>query len=399
MDLTVKGQKSIELNNNVVSNILNLYSEEALSQRDIFKQAFINNSIEYKDLREECDKLLLPWQYFLLDENQFKTITRKIQNLRIGKVSPKLLAKRRGEGSITSKRIIDRLIRCQEFVTNEMQLPQNCFCGLLKNDQIKVAAQKLIEHFQIDLDKFRSYTKEHALDYLIKQIEDKHINISLGVFDNNKLLPYLESVRQIYRNTSGFVIKDDKLPFVFLPAELNQDEATARRIYTLLYLVVIIGLELYDYSIDEDFVSKIINSDINETRIHNIVSEVLLPTEVTDRYKNTEFTITDRDLIASNFKLTPTAVLTILRKRKIITAEQNDELKTELTTRRTNGFIRGRHISQAVLKFNGKYTVIAVNQAVRNGHISGIDAQQLIFGRINKSGYKEYLNSKVYEYS
>ena len=259
MWITNKGIKSTEIDDIVVRCILNLYPEEQLEQRQHFQGAFSNNEMEFKTFKEETEKILIPWQMFFLNKENFYKQAANISDQRENKVSKKLLSKRCGIGDITSKRIIDRLIRQQNYVTktNSFNFPVNIFCNSLKDKQIKSAARHLLAYFEIDIDRVRKLrSKDSALKYFIQQVEEKNINVSRGVL-TNKILPNHQVVpSEVYKNTSGFVIKDDCLPFIFLPSETNPDEVEGRQIYTLVFLLIVIGLGEYDYSLDKNFYNK-----------------------------------------------------------------------------------------------------------------------------------------------
>src|SRR5262249_39060117 len=132
MWITVDRQNSIKISDQTVDRILNLYPEEELTRRSAFKNASDTGTLEFDVLKEESEKILIPWQLFLLDEEKLDRELAHIHKQRIDKVSPKLIAKRKGAGDVTSKRIIDRLIRLQNFVSKGAGLEANPFCGSLR---------------------------------------------------------------------------------------------------------------------------------------------------------------------------------------------------------------------------------------------------------------------------
>lgn len=394
MILTVNKKQSVEIENAVVKQILNMYPEEKLIERSTFREAFTDDSIEYKELVEESKKILIPWQMFLLNSGNLKKELAHIDKMRADKISPKLMAKRRGIGNVTSKRIIDRLIRLQNFITATQFLPQNTFCGSLVGKSNTEAVAHILSFFEIDINKFRSYkSKSSALGYLLEKIENKYINISQGVLAN-KMLPAWQVVdNSIYKNTSGFVIKDDEIPFIFLPSEVNPDEVEGRQIYTLIYLIVLIGLNEYDFYIGKDFKAKAVSATNKQKKIYAITSEFLLPSERTKGLQNSKITVTTRDNLASEYKITPTAVVVTLRIRNVIPTKTEYEAllpppydPSKASTRQS----RSPKIETSVRKFCGKYSFDFINAEIRNGQLSSTQAQYLLFGAVNKKNFKKY---------
>lgn len=382
------------ISENVVRSVLGLYPEENLHERIIFDHAFTTGSIEYSDLKNESEKILVPWQLFFLEDANLESEIAHIIEQREYKVSSKLMAKRKGSGSTTSKRIIDRLIRQQNFLIKSSRFSQNKFCGSLKSMTVNDAAVHLIKHFNIEMSYFWSRSsKLQALEYLIEQVEIGKINVSRGVLTNG-ILPYLESSRDVYRNTSGFLIKDDKVPFVFLPSEVNPNEVESRQIYTLIYLLVIIGLDQYEYFLDHDFNTQLFKAGKQEQKIHAITSEILLPKNETETLKNIEITEETRDDWCKQFKISPSAFVTTLRIRKIIDKELYNQLLPEPfdPKRKNKSPARTPRVSTSARKFCGHYTYDAINSGIRSGSLANTQAQYLLFGTINKKRFKKYRN-------
>lgn len=394
MWITVKGNNSTEIEDSVVKRILNLYPEENLDQRVVFQTAFSKGNIEYKDLVSESGKLLIPWQMFFLDSNNLNTQIAHIETQRKHKVSAKLVTKRRGIGEVTSKRIMDRLIRQQNFLTSTGTFSVNSFCGSLKGVQTRKAADHVLKYFSVDRNILWKYKgKKRALEYLINQIGSSNISISRGVL-TNKLLPTWHVVpSDVYRNTSGFAIKDDCIPFVFLPSEINPDEVESRQIYTLIYLITVIGLDQYEYYLDKDFKAMIINAKGMTARIHAITAEFLVPAEETEKLKSQTVTPAIRDTLSDMFKVSPLALITILRIRRIITKSEYELLKpSPFVSKKQKTPMRSPKVSTSVEKFCGSKSFTAINSGIKSKILSNVQAQHLIFGGANKKGYYKYCN-------
>ena len=397
MWVTVNGTRSTEIDDDVVERVLNLYPEEELFNRRVFVDAFSNGTIEFTNLKDESEKILIPWQLFFLTPDNLDTQTQRIDELRQHKVSAKLVAKRRGMGDVTSKRIIDRLIRQQNFVTSTEVLPTNTFCGSLARLSTSNAVAGILAHFEIDRPwLWKTDGKGKALEYLISQVEAKSINVSRGVL-THKLLPNHQVVPgNIYKNTSGFAIRDEYLPFVFLPGEINPDEVESRQIYSLIYLLVVIGLDQYEYILEKDFTAKLLSASGMSRRIHNITTELLIPSSETEKLRGTEITIAVRDRLASQFKVSPSALVITLRIRNVISKKQYDALMpAPYVPRKRTGetHMRSPKITTAVRKFCGKRTYEVINRSIVNRSLTNIQAQYLIFGSVNKKGFRAYRNT------
>lgn len=393
MWVCTNGKKSTEIETSSIRGLLGIYSEENLINRSIFKKAIEDDLIEFKDLKNESSKILIPWQLFFLNTINLKKELEHINKTRLDKVSPKLIAKRKGAGNITSKRIIDRLIRLQNYICENNNTLHNPFCGSLVGKKDKEVIEHILSFFSIDLNTFRGYkNKATSLEYLIKKIESKNINISQGVL-TNKMLPTWQVVENsVYKNTSGFVIKDDKIPFIFLPSEINPDETDGRQIYTLIYLLILIGLNEYNYFIERDFKTKAIKATGKQSMLYRLTSELLLPKEFTDTLKGEEITPEIRDDLSFKYKITPTAFLVTLRIRKIITKEEYINLlppEYKKPKQKKNN-MHAPGIETSVRKFCGKYSFDVINSAIKSGAIQSIHAQYLLFGGVNKKGYKKY---------
>jgi hypothetical protein len=390
MQITVKRKNSVSLDDIVVRRVLDLYPEEKLVERSIFEAGLNGTPVDFQKFQEECEKILIPWQLFLLSEANLNTELAHVESQR-QKVSQKLFAKRRGSGNVTSKRIIDRLIRCQNYVTQTGTFPKHAFCGSLKGMRPVDAAAHIAAYFDINVNVFRSKRKAEALAYLIKQLEEKNINVSQGVL-TNKILPEVKGVRDVYKGTSGFAIKDEKVPFIFIPSEINPDEKDGRQIYTLIYLLIVVGLEEYEYIINKDFKANLLASRGTQNRIYNIASEFLLPQAKTEEYRGVEITEVIRDELSSEYKITPSAVIVIFRKRGHIPDQTTYEalLPDPQPPASKNGPRRSPSIEVSVRKFNGKYVCDLANAAIKIRALLPVQAQYLLFGVVNKKKFKLY---------
>lgn len=389
--------EAVELDDEVFKTLLNFYPEEKLAEYSVFQNALEKESITITELKSVSEKVHLQWQMFLLNIDNLKRELKNIETHRVDNFPKSLLEihKRKGVGNITSKRIIDRQIRIQSFVAD--QLPEDFVCdftGSLKAKNIEESVKHIIEYFKIDINHFQTRNGiEKSKDYLIERIQSKsNINVSQGVRTNG-ILPEIKNTFDLFKNTSGFVVKDKKIPFVFLPSEINPDENHYRQIYTLLYLTVVIGMEEYSHAI-ENYSIKKIRDDKKYRKINNIVSAVLLPQSVTNTLKSEDI---DKDLVnelKQKYRLSYTAILFILRLRKIIDENQRKSLELPKKERSAiistaKKFFNTPRINTSVRKFCGNVATEKIISAIKHGLYPN-QAQMIIFGRFRKDKWIEF---------
>lgn len=390
MWISVNGAKVIEIDDSVVRMLLSLYPEENLLERPVFTDALKNDQIDLRKLKSEADMILVPWQMFLLTSKVLKEQLLHIERQREIKLTGKIAGKRKGQGNTTSKRILDRMIRLQNFTVAKIASSPNAFCQSLLNMSYKGGSDHIASHFGIDRDKlWRFDTKEKALDYLIKQVEGRSFNVSRGVL-THKFLPHTSVVNgAVYKATSGFILHDNCIPFIFLPGEINPNEVTSRQIYSLIYLLVVAGLGDYTYSIEKDFRALQATKPALK-KIHGIVTEFLYPNSHSDSLRGVNIDSSQVRQITEKYKMSPTAILTTLKLRGVIDQATFEELSPDPLPSLPPSTKRSPHVSTAARKLCGLQGHTAVSNAVRSSQIAPAQAQYLLFGAINKTAFRKY---------
>lgn len=168
------------------------------------------------------------------------------------------------------------------------------------------------------------------------------------------------------------------------------DEREGRQILTLVYLLALIGLEAYEHVIEKDFKVSMLAATGKQAVAYDVASEFLLPTNDTNALRGTVITEITRDDLAKRHKLTPTAVLVILRKRKIITYEQYNTLTPPPAPARAAKGGGPQAIDRSVRKFNGKHAFELINADFAAGRLTNMSTQYLLFGGPNKVQFKKY---------
>lgn len=389
--LKSRNKRIIDIDPALIAKILNLYPDENLIQRPFFLRAMETEEISYVKLREECHKLHLPWQLFLLDEMTLEKEIDKIKSRRTIKFTERLIANRGNNGEGISLRIADRLISLQEFARRDIQ-NNNSYCGLLKDIPPHLRSAAVMKHFNITPQDITGVGKERILERLIVCLERKDIRVSRGVLSNG-ILPEVKSIRQTYRKSSGFAIKDDKLPYIFLPNEIVDSESHGRQILTLLVLIILIGLDTYNLYIKGDL-EPYIQGHKGLQHAYTVATDILLPLDATS---DTDLTSVNSHAVfklSEKWPLTPTAIAITLRNRGVIkSSEELGEIINDIELR-TDGFKssvkRSSSMHNSIKKMCGDATNESIKSAIRSGSISSIQAQYLMFGRVDKTGFEKY---------
>lgn len=396
--ITIKanGSKVIDIDEASVETILNIYPDESLIDRPVFTDALRTGELSFSKLHTECETLMIPWQLFLLEPQKLEKAIEKIDAKRKAKFDKKLLANRaNGDKSGISLRIADRLIAFQEFAREQVS-DKNIFCGSLKNIHHSKWAEAVINYFEIDTMILSGGNKSKALESLITCVETKNIRVARGVLDStNRLLPVAKTVRQIYRKSSGFVIEDCKVPYIFLPNELNDSETSGRQILTLITLLILIGNNQYDMVLSGQLELLVDHHTKKLRQAFAVATEILLPFSATDMYKGLPIDTEVIEMLSSKYMLTPTAVIVTLSQRGLVVdAIHKQELlnatRKSLLTGDTKTYKRSANIDNAVKKWCGNATTTDIVDAIRSKSLSSIQAQYLIFGRVDKLRYAKF---------
>jgi hypothetical protein len=100
-----------------------------------------------------------------------------------------------------------------------------------------------------------------------------------------------------------------------------------------------------------------------------------------------------RDSLSTKFKVSPSALVITLRKRGVISKSEYESLKPPpYVPKKTVGHMHTPKVSTSVEKFCGQITFRTINGAIRSGSILSVQAQHLIWGAVNKKGYRKYRN-------
>jgi hypothetical protein len=197
----------------------------------------------------------------------------------------------------------------------------------------------------------------------------------------------------VYRKSSGFVVQDDRVPYVFLPNELNDNETAGRQILTLFVLLILIGNDQYNLSLNGEL-ELYVKGQKTLQQSFGVASEILLPFTTTDSYRGEKVTASTISELSSRYMLTPSAIIVTLSQRGLITNDsQKEQLLEDIKSaspNETSGIKRAANIDNAVKKLCGAATTSDIVKAIEAKSLSSIRAQYLIFGRVDKLRFARF---------
>jgi len=160
----------------------------------------------------------------------------------------------------------------------------------------------------------------------------------------------------------------------------------------LIYLLVIIGLGQYKFFLGKDFGAQIIKAGGAEQKLHDITSEILIPNAEVEAFRGHGMTTGKRDELSDKFKVSPSALVTTLWKRGILSRQEYEALKPAPYVKgRIKSQKRSPKVGTSVRKFCGKISTNAIIRGIQTRQLFPIQAQYLIWGAPNKKNYRKYL--------
>jgi len=394
MWITNYKKKCVEIEDDVFKDLLSFYPEEKLIHRPKFSEALGKDSISYRDLKSEAETLFIPWQMFFLEKTKLETQLKNIEQNRADRITTSFLSKRSGRSGSFSARLVDRFIRTQNFLVSNGSFSVNNFNKSLSGLNISEAVKSILSHFTIDMNIFRKQpTVAKAIDYLIACISKGNINVARGTTAHG-LMPSTKNHRMLYKNMSGFCLKDDKVPFIYLSTnEVVGEEAVGRQVYTLVYLLTLIGLDIYSFAVNAKSVVRVPNGDARTQLANAITSELLIPKKELEIYRGKKITWDDVKSISLDFKVTPRAVLFRLKKDVFITAYEHDLLLNRNPFIPKTQRMNGPRVETSVKKLSGDLVFNSANSLTKVGTLRPIQAQIILFGKPDSIKWREYRTS------
>ena len=195
------------------------------------------------------------------------------------------------------------------------------------------------------------------MEYLIQKIERQQVGVArFRIY--RSIVPTIKEIRATYKSSSGFILHDDKLPYISLPYQEKRDdqieESFGRQIYTLLFLLVALALGKSNVEIGYEFeeFDHEFKRDENAL-IHGVVGEIMLPSSETDHLTKGLVTSDYILELSTECKLTPKAVLVILQKRGKVSKDYV-LVRSESINNSKEEIRRSPKISTAISNFYGE---------------------------------------------
>lgn len=383
----------IKINREVLSIdkqvFIDLLDVSPLQEYKKYSEAITNNKISFHDLKDLAIRGGIPYALFFAPREIVKKhIEEKNRNL-IQKIPTKDELKIGTRGFVELKDIelvVKDIGRKQEFLKSRIltSASQNTYIGsIVKKVKLGFSIEEIAEgirnEFDIDLSVLRTLSKEKVLDYLRSCIEKKGILVS---FSSHNYMPQ-NLDREL--TISGICIKDKKFPFIFVNTRDGDEkpriiESSGRQIFTLLTMVVCIGLNQFVLSSKKgkgkNDVSKL---------AYKVASEILIPknhlTNITPLHLET---LKEK---AHFFKVTPSMLLYQLKENKKIDAASAETLWAQLKVEAQKKESKVKHQPLPVTgysKYNGDRFSREVVKAYTEGAITHLEVKNILFRKGKK---------------
>ena len=232
--------------------------------------------------------------------------------MRIAPIVQDLIAKQKHFDQYDDKKIPDKIIK---YLSNS-------------SGSIEKQAEYVVNKMDIDMDTFRSKgTKREAFNYLKERLTRKSIHVAVEAWN---CMP-INIPKEL--TLSGLYLRSNTNPSIFVANERQQhpDEGPARKIYTMLYLLVSIFKGVgHAVHIDKDYSQRYDNSKSGSSRkldAHKIVNKILLPSQSMKTIDVKNYDSVDE--AAGEYKVSVVALLARLKTLKLIEPPQYKKFKSK----------------------------------------------------------------------
>lgn len=336
-----------------------------------YRQAIVKGSITFNKLVSLARKGEIPYSLFFAPLPVVRAqVDAKTKKLLEGISKATFSVNSRGTVELHRiELIVKDLLRKQALLKkHDETLARNKIVGMLgrPGTTVEQDADTLMRAIGLTHSAIRSApNKGAALDLLIERLEANQILVSRSV---RNYMP-----QQLKAKFAGMAIKDNKVPYVFLASELDQEELYGRQVFTLTLLTVLIA-----YKIFAPVTYESTSADVNSGRQYDIVGQILMPAN--EIRKLTPTSLNDVIAAADEFKVTPSAMTVRAMRLSILDVDTSNAYLAELKDRHVN---RPKSPARSPLPVNAVKKYAGRELSVRM--LNALDAGKLTPGQFYQS--------------
>ena len=366
-----------------------LFSSSVVSNYAGVRNALDGKRLPFKDFLKLASKAEIPYPLFFAPKRVVEEQVRlKTEKLMAGFTKTSFSIHSRHKVELRDVELIVKdLLRKQEWLRRyDDTLVKNDLVGLLNRSHRSVAddALRLMAAVEFTRSELRTArTKEAALDLLITRLEAKQ------VFVSRSAQHHMPQEMPPHAKFSGMMIKDNKVPFIFLATgnEGEHLEATGRRLFTLVLLRVLIAQGTFA-PVNYDGHTK----DETSPRAYQLTTEILMPTGEM-RAMNFLDLQSVKDA-ADKFKVTRSAVA--MRARRLGRLDRDtfsgymDDLQDEYNNQ-PKQIMSNAHPVNALKKYNGVECSRRMLSILDSGHINRTEFRRIVlFNKLPASQINDF---------
>jgi Zn-dependent peptidase ImmA (M78 family) len=380
------GKEYVSIDKDVFADLLDL---SPIKEYKAYIDAAANGEITITNLKLLALKAGVPYPLFFASR-RICDLQLDYKNKKIfGKLPYKDQIRIGARGTLHVKDIaliIQDIGRKQEFLKRRVltEASVNNFTGSLvkkikAGTSLTTIATDIRDEFKIDLNYLRTLKKEKVLDYLRDCIERKAILVS---FSSHNYMPQ-NLDRDLF--VSGICVKDVKFPYIFINTRDGDEkpkiiESEGRQIFTLLSMLVCVGMNEFILSADSDKPGKKIAKIALEIASEIIIPEQHLPNDP----------LADLESLrekAHSFCVTPSMLLYQLERHKKLEKGMINQLRIQLAEELKKLTPKHRNAPKPVTgysKYNGHRFSREMIKAYMSGKISQLEVRNILFRRGKK---------------
>lgn len=367
-----------------------LFENTHIYYKKDYLRSLTDNKIKFSKLQELSREAGIPYSLFFAPIDRVEENIQKNNDILFAGVQnvPIAIASR-GDIMVRDVNLIIKDIqKRQQFMARyNAGTPMNAFMTLRPSEVVDTAAL-IVQTLEIDMDKFRSYSKkESAYDFLVSALEKKNIIVSRS---RPGVMPQTIKPGLAF---SGFAVRHKKYPAIFLHSKDDDstDDPAGRRIFTIFLLLACIT--------NKKFATVSYNQNVKEPaqNIEYLIAEEILMPEAAVSGIRVD-TLAELDVVAKAFQVTPSMAAVRLKRLKCLDSSTFDILFDDLNkkwleaplSKEKGKFVYNVKDITKVITYNGRLFTECVVGLLRSNKLNEGDAARLLlFKKRSKSLVKE----------